>query len=106
MKTLWKIVITITFIILFLLVIFKVIPDMSENKNMFKMQGNVDFRTNYSVAPVEQHCKDIGMELLEGNLFMKSGCLDTNGEIHYYAYNYSEGYWIIGNKSYLAEWSS
>ncbi len=63
---------------------------------------------NHSIAPLEQFCEEINMILFEGSLFQLTGCLDDEGEIHYYKYNYdyNRSLWIIGNKEYEPVWTN
>jgi uncharacterized membrane protein len=63
---------------------------------------------NISYPPYKQFCEDIHMTYFEEwQLFeAKSGCMDSEGEIHYYSFVYKDDYWNVGNRSYRAEWTN
>lgn len=81
--------------------------------NRLNLQSQIDnlpnkdlcITSNYSLPPLEQFCQDNNMSYLKGNLLKKSGCVDDKNEIHYYLAEFKDGYWIIGETKYKAEWT-
>ncbi len=102
-------VIIIAAIALLVLVILSVLLIRSgvlfntEKNETFQFMNASNF-SHTSIAPFEQFCYEINKSYKHGSAFSDQGCIDANGEIHYYQVKVEIDKWIIGNKSYPVEW--
>lgn len=92
-------------ILIIVLVLALIVLVSCEERNP-KLRFDDSTALNFSVAPTERFCQDIGMEHKPGNIFQQFSCIDDNGELHAYSMDNNGTHWILGNKSYLMEWSA